>query len=241
MRLDRYQRLALSEVASQLPDLGKVESLAVDGIVVRDLTHLDPPKSAQPAGKIAQLIDARATWLADTFEKAAKAATKQPDVTTFFGKVASVLRKLGERIADTSAYKAVKRLLERDPEAVTTVKQVDINLTNGIHTRVPVLVEDTERTLALQRTSLAAELVQSVPGMPVVSLVVPPVAGLAAILGAAFFYAAGDEPMGRSLRGMALKHASLFAANLAPFVGVALPAAAALQDARDIRELESAG
>ncbi len=238
-RLNRYQLLAAAEVAHNLPDLRKVERLVVGGVAVQNLPALAQAhvkmQSAKP-GRLAQLVDGRAVWVADRLERhAAHRAT--PRVEGERPKMRQRLGAVVDKIENSSLGRALDTSHCADAEAVEDVLRVEIHLKNGISTAVPAHVEDVKRSLLFERLSLVAELLQAIPGLPVIGWVVPPLAASLSLIGAGIARLLGDKPTARALLKMARKHALLLVSILVPIAGSLLPARVAAKDAADIRRL----
>lgn len=243
MKLNRYQTLAAGDVAGQLPDLSKVDKLVVDGVEIRDFSALQASYEKLATlnrTAIGKALDGRAAWLAD---KSDKPPEHEPEIMAAADKMKplyrerSFLRGLKEKFYASKPGAWLMRFFKSDPEAVKTVKTVEIHLKNGNVARVPMDVNDKSRTLMLQRLSLGILMVESIPMVPFVGLVVPPAAAAASLIGAGIARAAGDVPLAKSLQGMAFKHGMMFTGNALPVVGAAFPAIAAVEDAKQIRDL----
>jgi hypothetical protein len=243
MRLNRYQTLAAGDVAAQLPDLSKVDKLVIDGVEIRDFSALQASYdklSRLDRGTIGRAFDGRAAWVAN---RADKPPEHPPEIAKAIDEMKplhgprSFFRGLSAKFFGTRLGQWLDKFFKSDPEAVKTVKNVEIHLKNGNTVTVPMDVTDKRRTLLLQRLSLGVLMVESVPMVPFVGLVVPPAAAAASLVGAAVARVAGDVPLAQALKGMAFKHGMMFTGNALPVVGAAFPATAALSDARQIRDL----
>ncbi len=212
------RNIAAGKVLETLGKDAKVDSIKVDG---KDV-DLDAAKAA--------LADAERVTASEDGGIVAK-------LDKFTDKLQSKVDDMQASLAKSKPGRAINRVLQSDPEKVTSRAVVDVTLANGTSFSVRVDVVDPRWTGFLQKCSLTAELGSLVPIVGTLGLAS---ASVASFIGSLVAYTLGDKALGSAMLKTSAKHLILAGADVIPFLGDAAAAIAAVIDSSNLKNARAA-